>query len=541
MYHQKHFLFPRWTMLLCLFFPFQLLLAQKDFPKNDIVFKAIKTELDRSVNKLQKDSLPKPYFMSIKVTDQLCQFSYETKFGEPSFKELDTIVKRNGKLTIKVGNYHRSQSENTGILLPATNTDEKAIRSMIWLVANGLYEYTATSYVRKMADLKQENLSEEEKAIDDFEKRKPVILLRSSAQKQYNFDYAQKISLEIGQKLHKKAKKENLLLENLHTNYGFTSFLERYYNTEGTVYQYPYQSMTLFIHMAGIDSIGKDIVVEKRWQFNRLSQLQEEITNTDSIADELIQLYKTKYAAESYTKSYMGPILITGQYLENIISFVTNNLYTEPKTSNKDGNPYQKLNGVRIISPQLSLLAIYGDKAQETEGVKKDIAPIDEEGVIPPDSIVLVKNGVLKNMFTTRQKVLHYPTSNGNAPRYNNHKNRLLILTGSKKQSYSSLIQQLIDEAKAQGLSYALILDSDDKYHYKVDVQTGKLIPIKAKTNLSNVMQILRRVIAVEDKNDQSIEGTIRFPKSILLEDAQITTHKDTQRLKKNFVPRPEI
>ena len=71
--------------------------------------------------------------------------------------------------------------------------------------------------------------------------------------------------------------------------------------------------------------------------------------------------------------------------------------------------------GVRIISRQLSLMIHYGEKAQQITGVKRDLAPIDIQAVIPPDTIQLIKDGILRNMLTSRQPVKKFLHSNGNA------------------------------------------------------------------------------------------------------------------------------
>ena len=99
----------------------------------------------------------------------------------------------------------------------------------------------------------------------------------------------------------------------------------------------------------------------------------------------------------------------------------------------------------------------------------------------------------------------------------------------------------LIDEASLQGLEYAYIMNADGKLHRKVNVETGEEIPFTANFNFGQILKTMRRVLGVEDKMTASSDGTVRFPKSILLEDAELTVYKSNNRLKKNYVTRPEL
>ena len=84
-------------------------------------------------------------------------------------------------------------------------------------------------------------------------------------------------------------------------------------------------------------------------------------------------------------------------------------------------------------------------------------------------------------------------------------------------------------------------MNSDGKLHRKVNVETGEETPFTANFNFGQTMKTMRRVLGVEDIMTASSDGTIRYPKSILLEDAELTVYKSNKRLKKDFVPRPEF
>lgn len=507
---------------------------------NDVLLNAMKIEADRAKAELKRDSLARPFYVSILATETDFYYAYNTSFGKESSEELNEDKRINAKATLLVGNYHRTQYLNNAYthFTMTVERDEKAIRSFIWLYLDELYKRAARDYVDKMAWLKQENLKQEELDLDDFEKREPIVLIKDVEKESYDFKEAKSLSLKIGKLLTDKIKKEGLLVEELSTRFLFSRNISRYYDTEGSMYRYPLQSGSFNIRLSGVTEKGEDISAYRIFRLNKLSALPTDAQLTKAV-DDMVAEYKVKYLTENEDNPYMGPLLIVDGQVETVVNQIVSNLYTEPKTRYHNGNRYQNLPGVRIISKQLSLRVDYGEKAQNMEGVKRDFAPIDNQAVIPPGSIVLVENGLLKDMLTTRQPVKNYLKSNGND--YNKTVQGVITLTGNERYSYDEIKKLLIDEAKLQGLDYAYIINSDGKLHRKVEVETGEETEFTADFNFEQTMKTMRRVLGVEDKMVSSSDGSIRYPKSILLEDAELTVHKSNTRLKKDFVERPQI
>ncbi|HHT23338.1 MAG TPA: hypothetical protein GXZ87_08535 [Bacteroidales bacterium] len=518
-----------------------LLKAQTD----DVLLNAMKIEADRAKAELKRDSLARPFYISILATETDFYYDYKTSFGKESGETFSDKKSVTARATLLVGNYHRTQYVNnasTYFPMPI-DRDEKAIRSFIWFSLDELYKSAARNYVDKMAWLKQENLKQEELDLDDFEKREPTVLIQDIATEKYDFKEAKKLSLEISKLLTDKAKKENLLVEDLSTNFSFSRTISRYYDTEGSMYRYPIQGGSFNIRLSGVTEKGEDIFAYRTFRLNKLSALPTDVQLTKAL-DDMVAEYKVKYQTENEDNPYMGPLLIIDDQVESVVNQIINDLYTEPKTRYFNGNRYQNLSGVRVISKQLSLKVNYGEEAQQMEGVKRDFAPIDIQAVIPPDSIILIENGLLKDMLTDRRPVKNHLTSNGNAltNAYSKSVEGVITFTGNERYSYDELKNMLMEEAKLQGLEYAYIINSWGKLNRKVNVETGEETEFTANYfNFDQIMKTMRRVMGVEDKMISSTDGTIRYPKSILLEDAELTVHKSNQRLKKDFVERPQI
>lgn len=511
--------------------------------QDDVVLNAMKIELDRSLEGLKKDSLANPFYISMLVKETDYEYRFSTSFGQKSEEEIDSVPSRSAYPLVLVGSYHRTQpfsSKNGSFSLPLGD-DETAIRSGIWINLDGIYKKAALEYVDKMAWLKQENQTEEEKKLDDFEKRKATKLIRDIEKATYDFSVPKKYSIETGQLLYDLIKQQKLKVEDLTTRFWFSSQINRYYDTEGSFYKYPMQSGSFVISLSGVNEKGEDVGVYRSFRMNELNKFPSEKELKKTLT-EIVDEYKIKLNATKLDEPYMGPVLIVNGEVESVVNQMVNNLYSSPKTRYSNGNHYQNMQGVRVISKQLSIRMDNGDKAQNNKSIKRDLIPIDGQAVIPPDSIILVENGILKNMLTSRQPVKNFLNSNGNSKSgYGSNQRGVITFTGNEQYPYPEMKKMLIDEARLQGLPYTYIVNSDDKYHLKIDVETGEETPFLASINLGQVMKSMRRVMGVDSKTISSTDGTIRYPASILLEDAEITIYKSNNRLKKDFVARPKL
>ncbi len=506
--------------------------------ENDNVLKAIKLEADRNLKNLKKDSLQRPFFISVKLTDDDYDYYLKTSFGQISYeRKQENISSRFAFVKICVGNYHRN-AEGIGRLNIPIEDNVKALRTYLWRAMDQTYRYATNSYVNRMNNLKQEKQTEEDKALDDFEKREPVVLIQPTTVKRYDLSKARKRAIDLSKKLYKEVKKENIIVENINSYFSLSHKTIRYYDTEGSTYKFPQERIFLSLVITGVNKDGQNIQTKKHFSFKTLSQI-DEIESDDKIIKDLINEYQIKYNAEYITEPYIGPVLLVGNKIEFVISSLINNLYTAQKTRYRNGNRYQKLKGARIISNQLSLKIDYSENAKNDKLLKRTLDPIDNEAVVAPDSIILIKNGKLLDMLTTRKPTKEYLKSNGNNVDSRYQLNGIVTLSGNSQYSYDELVKELKETAKIQGLEYAYILDNN--FISKVNVETGKITHFRGTVEIPNIMKTLRRVIGTENKEIRSTDGSWSYPNSLLLEDCEVNVRKYTHRLKKDFVARPKV
>ena len=148
---------------------------------DDVVMKAMRDELDRSMKQLQLEQLEKPYFISYRVQDRTSLDTSAT-FGAL----LSGTVARARFLTVqvRVGDY---QSDNSNfmtyppqangltetVLLPLDD-DYQELRRQIWLATDTAYKEALEMLSRKRAALENRKAREN---LSDFSKEQPATSL----------------------------------------------------------------------------------------------------------------------------------------------------------------------------------------------------------------------------------------------------------------------------------------------------------------------------------------------------------------------------
>ncbi|NJK94194.1 MAG: hypothetical protein HC905_03995 [Bacteroidales bacterium] len=139
---------------------------------------------------------------------------------------------------------------------------------------------------------------------------------------------------------------------------------------------------------------------------------------------------------------------------------------------------------------------------------------VDADGVIPPEEITLIENGILKTLLNDRTPTRMVPQSNGHR-RYAYFSNGVsyitgpgvIEVTGKNQSSPEELKKQLIEKAKDEGLDYAIIVKRVDRTMggfpteiYKVAVSDGKETLIRPLSNSSLSLSTLRKCIGISNR-----------------------------------------
>ena len=150
---------------------------------DDVVMKAMRDELDRSMKQLQLEQLEKPYFISYHVQDRT---SLDTSATFGALLSGGLARARYLTVQVRVGDYQSDNSNfmtyppqanglTENVLLPLDD-DYQELRRQIWLATDTAYKAALEMLSRKRAALENRKAREN---LPDFSKEQPATALRA--------------------------------------------------------------------------------------------------------------------------------------------------------------------------------------------------------------------------------------------------------------------------------------------------------------------------------------------------------------------------
>src|ERR1035437_5170857 len=150
--------------------------------QDDIVMKAMRDEMARSMKQLTIENLEKPYFIAYRVVDS------ENAGAGASFAALNrsnSSRSRRLHVEVRVGDYkldnshfffsNMNQGTTTqiynGIMMLTLEDDYKELRRQLWLGTDSVYKKAVEDISKKRATLQNRTRTDES---DDFSKEEPV-------------------------------------------------------------------------------------------------------------------------------------------------------------------------------------------------------------------------------------------------------------------------------------------------------------------------------------------------------------------------------
>jgi len=272
--------------------------------------------------------------------------------------------------------------------------------------------------------------------------------------------------------------------------------------------------------------------------------------------------------------AYSGPVLFEGKALYNLLVqvFISNNKLTAapkmvqlPQSSGfiivngviqsaggqQSGNDFELMLNKKVVSRDLSIKSISGQefyKGQRLSGYY----PVDAEGVVPDKELMLIENGVLRNLLNGRIPTNKIKQSNGHARfDYNTNAYRVavgnILVTCNQTYSYDELRKKLIEAAKEEDLDYAYVvkdMSGGVHYFYKVYVDDGREELVRGATISDHAsLRPFKRILGASDKeqidNYGGIQTTIISPTALLFEEMDVTRISNIEFKKPYIVPKP--
>ncbi len=487
-------------------FVFQSLVLQGQENKDSVLIVAMKHELNRNMKELSKDGFEDPFFISYTIADIKTAYASAklgalTGSGENEYKDWNVRVMV-GDYDINDENFISSENQpnvsRVAHEMPVED-DYLGIRMALWSVTDNVYNAAADQYKEKMMLIEEDKVQEDMLGTSDFSKADVVKMILPT----------EKVVLDK-KALEEKSRSMSAIFrdypELMNSSVSINQIAATIYfiNSEGTEVVYPMQYSAISVNAGLLTDQDENIAKGLVYSSPSVSDL---VDNSIVLSDVrfLLEDLKKSSQMEHFEDDYSGPVLYQDEAVAQVVAsklFSYNNKFAANRKplKRKDqvgtyyedkGNSKQWKIGKKVMGNDISITEYSALKSFDNMPLwgKFDV---DGEGVVPPDSMVLVKNGILLNKFNGRTPTKEVDSTNGHmrfslsfggvgkdiAP-------GIIKFESSAPKKISELKEQLIEMAKDEGLEYGILVkcmpvnaNEAPLVLYKVMVETGEEIPI---------------------------------------------------------------
>lgn len=450
--------------------------------QQNVVQRAMRDEIDRSMKELQLDTLQKPCYVSCSINEVTLYNMTAVLGGIINSNELKNRVKGNRVL---VGTYELndesldnnlfSSPEMNDIQVPLDD-DYLGVRRALWVSIDNVYKNAARQHAKNV-----ETWKEQKKPLAEIPHRVFAKIPAKNIQDSRQFALFNKSEWETNlRQLTQRFVKSDYPASNLSLNYiqGYDYFE----SSEGTSLKLPVQRATLQLAIIGRDEEGELVFDQAFWAATHPDELPD-LTQLEADIEARLKKLEARKKTVKFDDNYTGPVLLEGSSVADFMSAVLfmgrerllfdNNIPSLTGYRNDTRNSMESRIGKSVAASSLSVKALPHTK--EYQGVKLLGAFIaDSEGVVPPDEVTLIDKGILKDLLNDRSLTSSTQTANG-------HRDGpgVIRISVSEQLNAKQLKEKLIAQAKEEGLEYALILRNENFGRigmfniYKVNLETG--------------------------------------------------------------------
>jgi predicted Zn-dependent protease len=506
-----------------------LLFSRSGFAQqDDVVFKAMNDEMQRTKARLQMGGLEKPYFVEYTIAE-MDQFNADASFGGVTYSQRDK--KRYLKAGVRVGDY---RFDNTNFVSASsfgasplsvrqitTDGDYEAIRQSLWLASDQAYKNALEGISKKRAYAKNVMSSEE---IDDFSKEEPRVSVKSKTV--LTFDEHEWVqSVKEYSAVFKKYSKING--SNV---YSRISSVQKYYlNSEGFRVLAPQTTVALVVVATTQSQDGmqvKDYVTFYGKSMQEFPSKNEVMIGIEKLANELSEARDARVL-----DFYTGPVLFTGrgsaeffrQMLGENLSGTRPPMADNRWTRSSQETAFKNKLKMKVLP---SFVSVSDNPLQLTFNEKPLIGSysVDDEGV-PAREVRVVENGILKSFLMSRIPRKEFANSNGHGrgPISSSADAKMgnLFVLSSKTSTYNDLKNSLIHMCKEQDKEYGIIVKALDEPAITAGTSRG-LFGGSSESSSELTQPLLVYKVYVKDGREELVRGlefseiTLRSLKDII-------------------------
>jgi len=466
--------------------------------EQDVIFRALVEELQRSTAELRLVGLAKPYFIEYAAQD------VRTAFATAAFGALTGSGQRAMRplrVDIRVGSY---ELDNTnfrdgfsfgGGALPIED-DAIAIRQALWWATDRAYKQVAENYARKLAFMEQKIIEDKP---DDFSREDPVVA----------FEAREAIALPLAdwEKLAVAASavfREFPDIQDCGVHIEGGAGSAYLVNSEGTRLRESGSSFELEVRaMVQADDgmelgDGFNVVVEDLAELPGQTELA---ARCRELAQRLIRLKSAPRLEEAYT----GPVLFDAEPATAIFALQFARQLAggqRPVGAQSDPDDFEKKIGKRILPRSVTVV---DDPTRKRLGDKVVAANyrFDQQGV-PARPVTLVEGGKLQRLVMSRNPSRLFNQSTGHAGGFYRPTamTACLIVSSDDAVGSDELRAELLEAAADEGLEFGLRIAS---YGLGGPLEIYKVFPdgreelVRGADNVAINLRAFKRILAVGD------------------------------------------
>lgn len=526
------------------------------FAQPSIIEKAMQDELDRSMKDLRLDTLEKPFYISCTIQD-IKVYSITAVLGGIVNSSENSSRGKGNRVLIGGYEFNDESFDNNLFSTPEANDidvplddDYLGIRRALWVSIDNVYKNASRQFAKN-----QEMLKDQKKSLEDLPHRrfaKVAPFQITSDYKPVAFD-ATKWEQTLRQ-LTNRFKTTDYPGSTLQLN--FIQGFEYFVSSEGTHIKSPIHQAVLQLSIFGKDKEGGIVYDQSMWSGfspNDFPSVAELETQIDAKIAHLDQLQKMK----KFDDEYSGPVLFEGAPVADILSGILfmsrdgllydNNIQGLTGMRADTRNSMESRIGKNIASTSISVKAL--SRTQQYKGTKLLGAfQADSEGTPPPDELVLIDKGILKDLLNDR-------TLTSSTQKANGHRDGPGVIQVSMSESIPAkdMKAKLIVQAKDAGLEFGLVVRNESIGRigmfnvYKVNVADGTEELMRNARFSSLSIKNLRKVLGSSEEaiyNLPSLGNNSKFtsyivPKSLLVTDVDIMRAELPSFKEEEFVKDP--
>lgn len=448
---------------------FFLLSAVLASAQDDVVMRAMKDELKRTMSSLQMKEMEKPYFVSYRV-DDVRSLSVSATLG--SLTSTGPMHHRTLAVELRVGDY---KLDNTNFLsirsfgagmfsgMPQVPIDDNylEIRRSLWLATDRQYKRALEDITGKRAALQARRHTEN---VPDFSHEQPLQAIEPERPLSIDTGRAEQLARELSA-VFKQAPQVMTSAVDL----SVVDEYSRYVNSESTEYAHSKPLVTLQVKGETRASDGLPISDTFTIYAKSLDVLLADKRILDRTRELAAKLSKVQSAAVA--DRYTGPVLFEGEAAAEIFAEVfapglvasRSPMTDDPQSEAVFTQLNSRMGGVsfaeKIGSRVLPDFVDVTDAPQIDRFEGTPVAGsyrIDDEGV-PSRETKLVEAGIVKAVLASRTPVGTVRNSTGSRRGIGACPSNLIV-NARKTESRSELRAELLKRAKERGKDYAIIV-----------------------------------------------------------------------------------